>query len=257
MFSLRCIVRAASAALAATTLTFPRKYIIGLFAGLALVGATGQLAAATMQVTYTGTITSGWDTAGVFGTVNTDLAGASYTAVYLFDTTKGITYSDDTAVYALGGSPYGADTPALSAVLTIAGNSVAFGSDWVGQIYGTRTEHQHLVRSLNGHDSQLFNAILSRSAATLPLSITTPFVFTVLSPGPDSSVGDFHIFDTGGGFYTAFGTLHPETLTVSDVSAVPLPAALPLFATVLAGGGLIAWRRKGRQRRSRLNLPNF
>ena len=24
----------------------------------------------------------------------------------------------------------------------------------------------------------------------------------------------------------------------------PLPAALPLFATILAGGGLIAWRRK-------------
>jgi hypothetical protein len=29
-----------------------------------------------------------------------------------------------------------------------------------------------------------------------------------------------------------------------DVSPVPLPAALPLFASVLAGGGLIAWRRK-------------
>lgn len=27
-------------------------------------------------------------------------------------------------------------------------------------------------------------------------------------------------------------------------SEVPLPAALPLFATILAGGGLIAWRRK-------------
>jgi hypothetical protein len=25
---------------------------------------------------------------------------------------------------------------------------------------------------------------------------------------------------------------------------VPLPAALPLFATVLAGGGLVAWRRE-------------
>jgi hypothetical protein len=29
-----------------------------------------------------------------------------------------------------------------------------------------------------------------------------------------------------------------------DVLATPLPAALPLFATILAGGGLIAWRRK-------------
>ena len=31
---------------------------------------------------------------------------------------------------------------------------------------------------------------------------------------------------------------------VTNPSEVPLPAALPLFATVLAGGGLAAWRRK-------------
>ena len=30
----------------------------------------------------------------------------------------------------------------------------------------------------------------------------------------------------------------------ANLNAVPLPAALPLFATVLAGGGLVAWRRK-------------
>ena len=33
-------------------------------------------------------------------------------------------------------------------------------------------------------------------------------------------------------------------LTSEAQANVPLPAALPLFATVLAGGGLIAWRRK-------------
>ena len=33
---------------------------------------------------------------------------------------------------------------------------------------------------------------------------------------------------------------------VTSPSEVPLPAALPLFATVLAGGALIAWRRKRR-----------
>ena len=37
-------------------------------------------------------------------------------------------------------------------------------------------------------------------------------------------------------FYIDNVTLNP--------TPVPLPAALPLFATVLAGGGLIAWRRK-------------
>ena len=47
--------------------------------------------------------------------------------------------------------------------------------------------------------------------------------------------------------FTATQTDFPAngfTLTFSEVNPVPIPAALPLFATVLAGGGLIAWRRK-------------
>jgi hypothetical protein len=32
--------------------------------------------------------------------------------------------------------------------------------------------------------------------------------------------------------------------TPPSVNAVPVPAALPLFATILAGGGFVAWRRK-------------
>jgi uncharacterized membrane protein YfcA len=35
-----------------------------------------------------------------------------------------------------------------------------------------------------------------------------------------------------------------SSFQISEVSQVPVPAALPLFATILAGGGLIAWRRK-------------
>jgi hypothetical protein len=35
-----------------------------------------------------------------------------------------------------------------------------------------------------------------------------------------------------------------------DLDPVPLPAALPLFATVIAGGGIIGWRRKRKQLRA-------
>lgn len=35
----------------------------------------------------------------------------------------------------------------------------------------------------------------------------------------------------------------PAFLTI-ETSPVPLPAALPMFASALAGGGLMAWRRK-------------
>ena len=45
--------------------------------------------------------------------------------------------------------------------------------------------------------------------------------------------------------YTTYtGNTGSGSLALTAVNAVPLPAALPLFATVLAGGGLIAWRRK-------------
>ena len=41
-------------------------------------------------------------------------------------------------------------------------------------------------------------------------------------------------------FWAAFNNI----TTSSSVSAVPLPAALPLFASGLVGLGLLGWRRK-------------
>jgi hypothetical protein len=69
----------------------------------------------------------------------------------------------------------------------------------------------------------------------------TGFLFFVSgalgAPGVYSNLG-FPVNTPG------FGNFAEATLTVSGGSEVPLPAALPLFATVLAGGGLVAWRRK-------------
>jgi hypothetical protein len=61
--------------------------------------------------------------------------------------------------------------------------------------------------------------------------LTDAITFTFLSGDPQSD------------FSSAFDNV---TISTADTSPVPLPAALPLFATVLAGGGLIAWRRKRR-----------
>lgn len=64
----------------------------------------------------------------------------------------------------------------------------------------------------------------------------------------------FHTFGNGSSTYanpTPIGGLSADTLLAAtwasvSPSPVPLPAALPLFATVLAGGGLVAWRRRKR-----------
>lgn len=75
---------------------------------------------------------------------------------------------------------------------------------------------------------------------------------------PTGEAGGALVFDAGAfgalGVYTTLaviehfpgqfaGSFANATLTITQ-SEVPLPAALPLFASILAGGGLIAWRRK-------------
>lgn len=51
---------------------------------------------------------------------------------------------------------------------------------------------------------------------------------------------------TTGEYFTAANSISGFGLKVDiePLAPVPLPAALPLFATVLAGGSLIAWRRR-------------
>lgn len=50
----------------------------------------------------------------------------------------------------------------------------------------------------------------------------------------------------GSYFYSATGPDAGSSVSVTPVSATPLPAALPLFATGLGAMGLFGWRRKRR-----------
>ena len=61
---------------------------------------------------------------------------------------------------------------------------------------------------------------------TVPIDLAAAYIFLQPNNFPASAVNDYTI-----------------RISVSS-SEVPIPAALPLFATILAGGGLVAWRRK-------------
>jgi hypothetical protein len=73
---------------------------------------------------------------------------------------------------------------------------------------------------------------------------------TVLNGGGLSfaiTAGDINIFSFGGtGTGNAYGQISPSGFGVGhfEVSATPLPAALPLFAGGLGALGLLGWRRK-------------
>jgi hypothetical protein len=86
------------------------------------------------------------------------------------------------------------------------------------------------------------------------LNINVPFSFTIMSgsdfnSGIDAGCGSL----TGGTCVTSWITLsddnqHSDMLIYNDeysvFTATPLPAAFPLFASVLGVGGLLSWRRK-------------
>ncbi|HVT53620.1 MAG TPA: hypothetical protein VHE77_18705 [Dongiaceae bacterium] len=52
---------------------------------------------------------------------------------------------------------------------------------------------------------------------------------------PLFSIGTYNFEDFSGGH---------ATLTISAIAATPVPAALPLFASAIAGLGFVGWRRK-------------
>ncbi len=97
---------------------------------LALVAALSTQAAAGVLIeTFTGTIYSGIDTAGLFGTPGANLSGLSYTATYMFDT--GPNQASDFnsppggSFVIQGGSQLGSGSPLSSATLVV-GASAAY-----------------------------------------------------------------------------------------------------------------------------------
>src|SRR5271169_6687624 len=91
------------------------------------------VSASTVTLTYTGVVgsasdssTSELDIAGLFGHVGASLAGDSYKAVYVYDTSRGANVNPPSRNYldVYGGSLYGTQTPAISEKITIDGVTV-------------------------------------------------------------------------------------------------------------------------------------
>jgi hypothetical protein len=74
---------------------------------------------ATITAVYTGTVDQGVDVSGTFGTAGADLTGLAYSATYVFDSSLGVTQGGSL----FGGPPWGVSSPALSASMTINGQT--------------------------------------------------------------------------------------------------------------------------------------
>jgi hypothetical protein len=182
-----------------------------LAAGLAAPAAE----ASTVTATWTGTIRNGFDYGNSFGGFNDN---DPVTLVTVFDTSTG-TLAGNTIT---GGG---------TGTLTINGNSHVFSlspSEYGYNSFGS------LVMTMG--DPAGYKLTAGFFSAAFPGSILS--VFDGDCFGPTYCSGEFQIVP---GWTT--GNIDFSHLTVS-VATTPIPAALPLFASALAGLGFMARRRK-------------
>jgi hypothetical protein len=210
--------------------------------------------ATMVDVTWTGTISSGNDRTGIFGGArgeDFDLAGFGYTAVYRFDTDLGSFSGDATHQKLIGGTSFGNGTlvsPAISATIAINGVTVSVGSDVLGS-YFRRSEpasggftgigifETSVIASSDtppGVD-EIFNRVSRSDDELLPsVSLIEPYART-FGAGDNVTNSNFQKFD-GGQLVAA--NLEPTSVTVA---AVPEPSTLALM---IAGLGVLgAWRK--------------
>jgi hypothetical protein len=228
---------------------------VAAFIALALPAPAGANIA---TVTYTGVVTSGGDTTGVFGAPNTDLTGDSYAARYVFNTSLGTQIHSPHQSLISGGLVTGDTDPALSVTLTINGVAVPIGVDYWSELAADHLANINDFLAYASHSIQTptvfnydyisngFSHINLDPSASLPIEPDQPFFFQI---GGDHASGYFHIMHidevTGAVEMAAAGNFHPQTYQV-EVSFTPEPAAWMLMLGGFGGLGLALRRRTAR-----------
>lgn len=114
---------------------------------LAILLPATEAGAAIVTATYTGTVVSGFDTAGLFGPKGQDLAGAAYTAVYTTDTVvpNSVSLEDPNNSGIAGGREFrpGTTSPS-SAKITIRGKSLYISGRTMGLVALSRMPHAYI-----------------------------------------------------------------------------------------------------------------
>jgi hypothetical protein len=234
-----------------------RMRTTGLLAALALLTSASQVLAAMVEVTFTGTVSDVNDGEHIFGSSPQSLVGESYVAQYVFNTSIGDVFSSPTLNYAKGGSDYGVPSPLISASATIGGtlvytvsptpnfNTIMGSSDGTTNWQYELAEYKFPV-SGNSTENYIQSSVMSPvgSIPSLPISLTSSFSYTVVSP-PDNAYSEifFGVFNDQTNWFTNYSDLEASISQVSFQVVTPLPSTWIMMLAGLAGLGLIATRR--------------
>jgi PEP-CTERM motif len=221
-----------------------------------------KASAEIITVTYTGTVTGGWDTTGVFGsTAPNAYVGDTYTEVFEFDSTLGSTWiANNSTQYAgawgITGGPNDPNhsspvSPGISVTMYLNGHSASFSGASYGHIMGLNIAPGYGEQS--GINTSMSDAGIGSATASIgsptggnagvPSSIFIPYTY-VAQPG-DNGNADFglNIGPSGLNVHTVASEVQ---LTVDGVGAVPEPSTWAMMILGFAGVGFMAYRRKSK-----------
>jgi len=183
----------------------------------------------------------------------------SKAATYNFDFTSASGYSVVGSLTTGNADGTGFDITSISGSI-VSVNPVASGSIQ-GLMPGNATPPLYLTAGAGGYGSYYYDNIFIPTApyftttGGLLFTSTAGFEYNFYGGGGccGSAANTTYLSTTDGGVSSGFYPGISGTLTVTDASPpedppspVPLPAALPLFATGVGALGLLGWRRRGK-----------
>jgi hypothetical protein len=230
-----------------------------VFVGVALLAGSlaGMASAAVMQATYMGTVFDSSDPTNLFGAGGgSSLDGLAFKAVFIYDpATPGASRkTTSTSDYVLGGTLLGVPSPMRSARLTINEHTASVDAGYFGAIGSASSRDFSSVSHNSFNDvftpsrgilSNVISAFAASDSPLFPLDLDSSVPLTSLGSDP-SGGGAFRIpllFPGCPGCVVESvteGRLSPSSV---QIAPIPIPAALPLLASGLAGLGFVAFRR--------------
>lgn len=212
-------------------MTVRTRNVVAIATACGLTLGSAATRAADVTGSFAGTITSGTDGTGVFGTSGT-LDGAAISGSFVYDTSL-----FDTAVAGTTNTANGTAPGALTVTLTIGSGSHVFTDQTSAALYFDTAASEFTMQNANSQSGSgsTVNETFSLDVLDpiMPFFGSTDLDQSFSSILPYSSLGTFAITNTSPEL-TASGTFTLTALTLTG-TAVPEPASVTLLPAGLFG----------------------
>lgn len=216
-------------------------------ASLALaVPATGKV----MTATYTGSVATGYDRSGTFGTISEDLSGTGYSMSFIYET-EGLgnrsTFPGNENFSPSDEISSGTDTGSLhilNSTFTLNGVTISvsglgsFSTAYTLLIGGTEVTHRYERFDYDGPSAGSYGVFYSTNLGDSGDYLSTNLDETLDTTALSRGFGEFALSSPSNsidGFRNVYFTLSPSFLTITSPGAVPEPASLALLGIAVAG----------------------